>query len=84
MDKSRSMRGINLDACAKTGTSCEALASIRRMPASRHSQRLSDASYYKRWLLKNATAQNLRNSNRPPITLPRVAFMERPELFPEI
>jgi len=50
----------------------------------RHKQRMSDRNYYQRWILKNATAQNLRNGNRPKITLPKLAFMERPELFPEI
>lgn len=52
---------------------------------SRHHSRISgDKEYFRRWMLKNAMAQNLRNANRPPITLPRVAFLERPELFPEI
>lgn len=51
---------------------------------SRHSEKLANREYYKRWILKNGAAQNLRNGNRPAITLPKLAFMERPELFPEI
>jgi len=52
---------------------------------SRHRAKVSsDREYFKVWMLKNAMAQNLRNKHRPPITLPRVMFMERPELFPEI
>lgn len=54
------------------------------MTSRHHSRVSSDREYFKRWVLKNAMAQNLRNANRPPITLPRVAFLERPELFPEI
>lgn len=50
----------------------------------RHSQRLSEPLYYQRWLLKNATAQNLRNGNRPQVTLPKLAFMERPEIYPDL
>lgn len=51
----------------------------------RHRAKISnDREYFRRWMLKNAMAQNLRNQNRPPITMPRVAFLERPELFPEL
>lgn len=50
----------------------------------RHKQRLSDPAYYQRWLLKNATAQNLRNGNRPQITMPKVRFLERPEIHPDL
>lgn len=57
---------------------------FKKMTSRHHSRVSSDREYFKRWVLKNAMAQNLRNANRPPITLPRVAFLERPELFPEI
>lgn len=52
--------------------------------SNRHKLRLTDPQYYQRWIIKNATAQNLRNGNRPAITLPKIAFLERPEVHPDL
>lgn len=51
----------------------------------RHVQRITtDVEYRKIWLMKNAAGKTKRDGNRAPISLPKLGFMEREELFPEI
>ena len=50
----------------------------------RHAQRVKeDPEYMKRWRVSNALAKDKARAaagGRPPVTLPRLAFLEKPEI----
>ena len=57
----------------------------RREGQQAHNVRIKhDLEYQKRWILRNGMSRTPRNRSRSSVTLARLTFMERPELFPEI
>lgn len=44
----------------------------------------SDRQYWVRWMIRNSSPRTNGSESRIKITLPRVAFLERPEVHPEI